>query len=165
MPDDGVSTSTRAFIGSRNGPIVEDVILFVVVSGGKPRLSIESNNTAVNITATNSFFSDGQQTWHHLTVVVDATAKTATLYGDGINIGSASTAALDMADFTTDQNIWIGAANNNGAVLLQYAGLIDDVRIYDIALTAEQVNALYQQATEFTDDFGEPGFKPGSDEY
>jgi len=75
--------------------------------------------------------------WHHVAGVYDG--RTATLYIDGRSDVSAPTAgSIPVNSF----NVWIGADS-----LLSrhsWSGLIDEVRIYSYALTADEVKDLYE---------------------
>jgi len=72
--------------------------------------------------------------WHHVIAEADRPSKTLTLYVDGRLDGqqpcSMFTGSLDF----------IGSYNGN----VSLDGVLDDVRVYDRALTAEQVRLLYR---------------------
>jgi hypothetical protein len=83
-------------------------------------------------------------TWTHLVGVYDATAKTASLYVDGVLIGTSAVAAT----FNAGGPLVIGAVKTTaGAVSNQVPGRISDVQAYSRALTATEVNAMYASAT------------------
>lgn len=75
--------------------------------------------------------------WHHITGVYDG--RTATLYIDGRRDVSATTSGSIPAN---SFNVWIGADSQLSRHY--WNGLIDEVRIYSYALTAEQVRGLYE---------------------
>jgi len=74
--------------------------------------------------------------WHHLVITVDGT--TAYLYVDAVNQGSRTLAGAFQGDANAD--LKIGARDPGN---LYFEGLIDEVRIYNRALTASEVKALY----------------------
>jgi hypothetical protein len=74
--------------------------------------------------------------WYHTCVTWDGSL--ARLYVDGVFKGS--TAAGTAAE-ETGQRIIIGARTNGTAALLN--GLIDDIRIYDRALSSDEIGMLY----------------------
>jgi lysophospholipase L1-like esterase len=78
-------------------------------------------------------------TWHFVAVSYDNSTFMLTLYKDGVVIDTATVDPADRA--VTDATIWIGAFNNN----YLWQGTIDDARIYNRALTEDQVLALYSQ--------------------
>jgi hypothetical protein len=71
-------------------------------------------------------------TWHHICLTYDGT--TARLYADGVEVANAAK-TWNLALFRT--NFGRGINNNQ-----YWSGTIDDVRIYNTALTATQVQAL-----------------------
>jgi CubicO group peptidase (beta-lactamase class C family) len=81
--------------------------------------------------------SDGQ--WHHISFVWDGSYRI--LYADGIEVAK-DTAAQNTLKSATG-GLYIGADKTRGAGTF-FSGLIDDVRIYNEALTAEEIAALVQ---------------------
>jgi hypothetical protein len=82
--------------------------------------------------------TDGQ--WHHIGFVWDGSYRS--LYVDGIEV-SRDTKALTQALMSLDGGLYIGAGKTLKAGTF-FSGLIDDVRIYNLALTAEEIAALAQ---------------------
>ena len=103
----------------------------------KTRLRDATANVAT--TAATSLVSDGK--WHHLFTVVDRTAQTQTLYVDGISVASSSIATVTGSVDNANQ-IRIGT-NSGGTGSSFFNGMIDDVRVYDRALSPAEVQALY----------------------
>jgi len=85
-----------------------------------------------------SIITDGQ--WHHIGLVFDRVTMRRHLYIDGAEV------AMDT-DFVggvqTTGCLYIGAGQALDATSY-FSGLIDDVRIYNVALTAEQIAVLTQ---------------------
>jgi hypothetical protein len=96
--------------------------------------------------------NDGR--WHHVAVTVQASATISypdvILYVDGIDDTRATTDP-DAFNLTADQDVRIGsrAASNDRF----FMGLIDDVRIYDRALTPEEIAWLAGRAEPFDKPF------------
>ena len=84
-----------------------------------------------------TIITDGQ--WHHVGFVWDGSYRS--LYVNGVEVAK-DTAPQNPLKSATG-GLYIGAGKNLGAGTLFY-GLIDDVRIYNIALTAEAIAALAQ---------------------
>jgi hypothetical protein len=85
-----------------------------------------------------SVVADGQ--WHHVGLVYDYAAMKRHLYVDGAQV------AVDagiVAGVQSTAGLYIGAERtlDTGSF---FSGLIDDVRIYDIALSPEKIEALAQ---------------------
>lgn len=94
--------------------------------------------------ATTTSVNDGN--WHHLCGVVDNTAKTVTLYLDGVQEAQSSYTGNPYQD--TAQGWSIGGFGNPGVnYAYLFGGYIDECRIYNIALSSVQVRALYKQIT------------------
>jgi hypothetical protein len=82
-----------------------------------------------------SYFSSK---WIHLTVVVENNrAKT---YKDGNLISWLTSVSPDLIVNTVQSDIWIGGVNGYKS----FQGLIDDVRIYDRAMSAQEVVNLHK---------------------
>src|SRR5581483_1700536 len=82
-------------------------------------------------------FSDGK--WHLMTGVLDVTAGKAYVYYDGTLAASKTTA--QQIGTATAASTFIGARGNS---TLFFPGSIDDVRIYNRALSADEVMTLYR---------------------
>jgi len=82
--------------------------------------------------------TDGQ--WHHVGFVYDTDTFHRRLYVDGAQVAEDTTA---VAGLSSDGGLYIGAGKDLDATSF-FSGLIDDVRIYNVALTAEKIAALVQ---------------------
>jgi hypothetical protein len=93
--------------------------------------------------------------WHMVTMVVNQTAKRLQVYIDGVNYTNTTPASYDLTQLT-DQ--WWDAANDYPFTIWedgtgkynaghdtrgQLAGFVDDFRIYNKALTPQEVTALF----------------------
>jgi L-ascorbate metabolism protein UlaG (beta-lactamase superfamily) len=79
--------------------------------------------------------TDGQ--WHHIGFVWDSSYRT--LYADGAEVAKDTAAQNPLK--SADGGLYIGAGKNIEAGTY-FSGLIDDVRIYNVALTADEVETL-----------------------
>ena len=83
-----------------------------------------------------SVITDGQ--WHHVGLVYDLDALHRHLYVDGVEV----TVDSDyVAGVPSDGGLYIGVSKDLDAGSF-FSGLIDDVRIYNQALSAEEIAAL-----------------------
>ncbi len=80
------------------------------------------------------FLNDGE--WHHLAAVRDQAQKKVRFYVDGVLIDEVDD---QTEDINSGQSIWIGEHLSRF-----YAGLIDDVKIWDRALTAAELEQSRQ---------------------
>ena len=87
--------------------------------------------------------------WHHVAFVYDATAKTATLYRDGVQFDKKTSETIAFQDpsqlilggFQQAQGIQGDYAGNTW--MSGFPGMMDNVRLYGEALSASDVQALY----------------------
>ena len=123
------------------------------------RLAVEEANTgwfrdfsdSAHASAQGPTFTDNE--WHLLTLTWDggAAGAGASIYVDGEEVTNSrtdGTGAL-LSDAANTFNI-----GSRGGTEAFFNGLIDDVRVYDRALTAGQVHALFESATRDHDGDG-----------
>jgi len=84
-------------------------------------------------------------TWHHVVGVYDDVAKERRIYVDGV---LEATLTDDTGSWETDSGTATigGETSSSGESSRQFEGSIDDVRIYSRALSASEVQALYDSA-------------------
>ena len=110
--------------------------VWLVVDPNHGRLMTGFMDTMFGPLESDSIITDGQ--WHHIGLVFDCIAMNRHLYLDGTEV------AVDAG--------FVGGAHTTGALYIGtgpaldantfFSGLIDDVRIYDAALSAKQIEAL-----------------------
>lgn len=96
-----------------------------------------SHGTSANtrITAPVNTLVIGQ--WHHVAATYDGTVKR--LYVDGAQVASGNQAGALAYDV---QPMWIGCDNNSGTAALRFTGALDDVQLYNRALSLAEIQAL-----------------------
>ncbi|MCU7869878.1 MAG: tandem-95 repeat protein [Candidatus Thiodiazotropha sp. (ex Lucinoma borealis)] len=95
--------------------------------------------------------SDGN--WHHLAFSFNDTANTQNLYIDGTLVASANfTSSITYTGWFPQSTI--GAHADLGDSSFDYNGLIDDARIYDRALSADEIATLAVDQTSVTGSVG-----------
>ena len=98
----------------------------------------------------NHDFSDGL--WHHAAVVWDNSANTLTLFVDGVQyLQWTGLTASNTWIFT--QKSAIGYQNANPASPRYFNGEIDQLRIYNVALTNQQIYDLWQKENDIQTHF------------
>jgi hypothetical protein len=115
---------------------------FIWLNGPGTDLRWRSTDNSANRQADFAFPVDDDGAWHHYTIVagdydLDSAIDDITLYRDGAFVG---TDPNNLTGFIFDS---IGEAYTT-SINLDFIGQIDEVRIYDESLTAEQVNNLFQ---------------------
>ena len=84
--------------------------------------------------------------WHHVGFTFDASESTLSIYVDGVNDASPTLtqdAAITSIFDSPNTELLVGARQNSAAKTVFFDGSISDVRIYDRALTAEEIGDLY----------------------
>lgn len=95
--------------------------------------------------------SDGN--WHHMAFSFNDTANTQNLYIDGTLVASANfTSSITYTGWFPQSTI--GAHADLGDSSFDYNGLIDDARIYDRALSADEIATLAADQTSVTGSVG-----------
>ncbi|WP_251073773.1 LamG-like jellyroll fold domain-containing protein [Streptomyces sp. ISL-111] len=79
--------------------------------------------------------------WVHLVGVRDSTPGTLTLYVNGVKAGSTPISTA----FSATRATAIGAGSYDGVAENLFPGLIDDVRLFDRPVSAEEVQQLFRQ--------------------
>jgi len=77
-------------------------------------------------------------TWYHAAAVYTASAEEVELYFDGSSVGTVDVGAVTIDDWN-DNGIWIGRDRTTS----YWKGKLDDVRIYNVALTSTNVTKIY----------------------
>jgi hypothetical protein len=78
--------------------------------------------------------------WHHVGLVYDFDTLLRRLYVDGVKVAQDTDVSGGVG---SSGGLYFGAEKTLGAGTF-FSGLIDDVRIYDHVLTAEEIAALAQ---------------------
>ena len=118
-------------------PFAEDIVHYYV----RQKSAAGCNAIAVEIEFP---LSDGK--WHHIVFgIVDPGKSEVSIYMDGEpqEIIEGDVKKLDtFIPFV--EPVYIGAANNRGKVERHFPGIIDEVRIYDRPLTADEVTRNFE---------------------
>jgi len=80
--------------------------------------------------------------WYHIAFTY--AANTMRIYVDGVEVSSVAGICTGSGDYVpdTNSNHNIGALGDGNNI--NFDGIIDEVRLYDRTLSAQEVNALYQ---------------------
>ncbi|GAA5125036.1 LamG domain-containing protein [Luteolibacter yonseiensis] len=80
--------------------------------------------------------------WHHLAMTVNLTTGILTLYVDGVSAATQDFNAGVVA-FPIFNNFEIGRLGRQGSKADAYGGLVDDVQVYNTALSAPEISYLF----------------------
>lgn len=99
------------------------------------RLRDGTNNTDVSVGA-----GIANNTWYHVAARVDRQANQLRLYVNGVNVGGTFNLATGLGNLNAATQVGIGTIPS--ALGAYFAGQIDDVRIYDVALSDIEIAGL-----------------------
>ena len=111
-------------------------------NAGKFAINMQGTGTPNNIsTAGYSANSIADGTWHHIALVLDASSN-RTVYGyvDGVLANTGKTFTSITSDFSNTLNFVVGATSDTNNSY-KWAGQIDDIRVWDKAMTATELLA------------------------
>jgi len=96
--------------------------------------------------AADSIIADDE--WHHIVIVLERSSETIYFYKDGSSDGSSVFSGIASADFSGTAPIDIGHYDGSSDY---FDGNMDEVKIYDYALTTDQIKKVYNtRAKDFT---------------
>ena len=101
-----------------------------------------SSNSGVVLTDSTNY-CDGN--WHHVVSILTATQMK--MYIDGNEASSSPSSISGVSDVN---NCFIGARNNRGSLNSPFNGTIDQVRIFNKALSSSEVTTLYGESNTST---------------
>lgn len=96
------------------------------------------SNGTTNFQAVGTGTSGQANTWYHVCSTIVGNGNHI-LYVNGVQVGSTP---FNSSQFPTNNIIRVGGNVNTNAATYTYKGLVDDVRIYNRALSATEVQAL-----------------------
>jgi hypothetical protein len=97
-----------------------------------------TNNGAEQVITSASTLATG---WHHIAIVLDVGATyTGTMYIDGLVAGTNTAMTLRPSSIGNTANNFIGKSAYTADPY--FAGIVDDFRVYNRALTASEMTAL-----------------------
>lgn len=117
----------------------------VYLNGGKVSFDTSSDGISFNPLIGGTTVIVG--TWYHVTVVYDGVSLNKRIYLNGVLDGT--TGAASGALFNSNLDLTIGTLKVGGGNY--YTGEIDEVSIYNIVLTADQIKALSQRRKDSPD--------------
>jgi parallel beta-helix repeat protein/predicted outer membrane repeat protein len=130
---------------------------YAVGRNNNGQISFEMNTTTTTDenTRTNDALVTGR--WYHIIALRNST--TQAIYLDGqLNVSrTCASAPIDFVGGYDDDRVSIGRVTTNIVNDLYFAGKIDEVRIYDRALSAGEINAIYKAGLAGIS-YGGPGF-------
>ena len=139
------STKQQGVIVARGGPS-EGFAL--TLKGGRPSFLIRSGGELSTVSGNKRIVGG----WHHVAGVLDKD-KSMKLYVDGELAGEGEATNLIKGDPAQPMEVGLDGQTAVGEynTQLPFTGLIDEVRLYFLAATPEQIAARYTENTEISD--------------
>ncbi len=144
-PDDGQPAAEDVIFGSTQA--FHAVYIIVQTTGSLEFHYKASNNATSYTTGSPDLLTNGQETWHHVVAVADSTMAgvgglTIYLNGDITTADSTGdTTGITFAGWNSSVDSFIGSLGSTPTDF--FAGDIDNVSIFSVALTADEVKYLY----------------------
>ena len=132
---DGAVTASRTLIGTKGSSTQSGFFLYMI-SGGQIRYyegNTSGNSQQLTTTAT---YDDGN--WHNIVITRGGTTDVLTMYIDGTEIIAPTT----MTNPHTSHNFNLHIGRYPASAIFFWDGSIDQVRIFNTALTQSQVTTL-----------------------
>jgi prepilin-type N-terminal cleavage/methylation domain-containing protein len=91
--------------------------------------------------------------WHNVVVVFNA-GESAKIFVDGVDQTGDMLGSIQSSIAISNRDLVIGSSYNNSLIPneARFNGLIDDVRIYNRALSAEEIRLIYESGLDGVDD-------------
>ena len=130
---------------------VQDINLLLRLNAGRVQITNRYSDNTTSITSDNTY---NDNSWHNAVAVINVSSLTATLYIDGVfNKSSNISSAPYGGAGTSNAEVTLGALRFNPFTdpnlpdyySEEYAGSIDQVRIFNRALRPYEVEALYTE--------------------
>ncbi|WP_418602334.1 LamG-like jellyroll fold domain-containing protein [Hwangdonia sp.] len=117
-------------------------------NGNIPKFTVKTaGNSEASVSCTAINFNE----WHHITGIYNSTSGTITIYVDGELLSSSnvgSTGAVIETTSDSNGNFEVGRLSSNLSNKLYFKGDIDELRVFNTALTSEQVRKMVYQEIE-----------------
>ena len=109
------------------------------LSGGRPQLVLGGMDSQTYPPMATGTVKVNDGNWHHVTVVITV-GEGIQFYVDGVAAGSRSTRVVGGGDGTSNLNLGVCQWVPFGGY---FNGMMDEVEVYDRALSASEVNSVY----------------------
>lgn len=113
-----------------------------------------SSEEGYNLFTTNDAVTNGADGWNQLACIVesiDVSTTRITIYLNGVSIGTKTSSSTTMANWNSTENHFIGMVGSDGEVAggWPFNGIIDNVMIFNKALSADEIALLYNTDNGF----------------
>lgn len=144
-PDDGQTGSNQIVIGTYHFSADEHKVYFFISSIGAFTCQYTVADVTISTSATTRFVN-GANAWNMATFVatkVSATQGYLTAYWNGAFSRQGITGNVVFGNYDNSNNPYLGGENADGSFDWPFAGKVDDVFLYSKALTAPEIQSIY----------------------
>ncbi len=120
-------------LSKRNGPGYE---MITQINGGAYGMNLSSSSGAVGPPFGSTNVCDGE--WHHIAMIVNTANNTATIYVDGNQENQSTNTGIGTQSFANNTDLLFGTRVQQD---IWMPGLLDDVRLWSVALSQAQIQA------------------------
>ena len=151
---DNLNSGSFNLFGAQTDGLQDSVALFAYPDQ-VVRFALEGNSNDVVVETADAAVFDTLGEWKHIAVTVTKNSggnTDAITYVNGSAVSTTVYGDLTEANhngYTSDKNIYIGALNNDGTAGQFWRGNIDEPAIWDVALDANAVAAVYNSGVPF----------------
>jgi len=129
----------RVIVGKANNSSLDGYILRHSQNGNLSMMVEEKDGDYQSNAIANQDYRDGK--WHHVVGVIDRQNEINVIYVDGYKKGESS--IINLGSLVNNYNLNIGSLEQSGGA--SFSGLIDEVKIYNKALSLSEIQQLYGQ--------------------
>ena len=104
------------------------------------RLRFYLSNGTTRLIATSNAISITDNNWYHIAITVDRSGN-VDFYVDAVNVGTRDISSMDGQNITSSRSLTMGSWQSNTSTC--FTGILDDMRLYNVALTPSEVSILY----------------------
>ena len=119
-------------------------VAFEIVDDGSSIFMYQSNN--VNAYAQTEIGAIAINQWQMATLVFEKLSSTTgktTCYLDGVSVATSGVVSVNSSLYVSGYYLWLGATNANGSSVDWLTGALDDVMIFNKALSESEIASLY----------------------
>ncbi len=147
-PTDGQPSSSQIIMGVKDSSGADSNVEAVLKSDGEIRLKVEYEGTTKSGTSDSAVYADKESTWKYINMVQDADSESMILYvNDSIEASNGANllSGVDIGSIEINKDFFIGGRSVNGTSIADlYNGLLDEVRIYNRALSLAEIQKNYK---------------------
>ena len=145
-PDDGQPASLEYYWGVADTTGANSQMYLILDTDGTLRIQyLSEGGTPVDLSSTTALADGAASEWTHavLTMTPSGTGADTALYVNSVLEASGTASNVNMSSFSSTRHPYIGGRNVDGVLFGPFAGGIDNVMLFNKALTQAEIDVLY----------------------